>query len=505
MKEITQNAVPLGSEPLIPPGDEAPTAAVPAMALVRAAVTCGVRSLALASLLWSCGEGPSSQIATPQDAGSGHRGPGATASPAGTIERAIVIVIDSTHAAHLGCYGGPSELTPRIDELAQGGMRFDRAFSNNTWTLPSTVSLMTGQLQERHGIITNRHRLGAETTVLPEVFQSAGWRTAAFVEMIYGSGVFGLDRGFDDYNYYSIKAGAHPLTMGNAVVNWMAAHQDEPYLLYVHLRRPHSPYDRNLPVQRRLAPDCPLVDGRDDELLAHADSKVHDGLEPAQAAHVEHLYRGNLAAVDHTVGRLLDQLANDEQALVLLTSDHGEALGQHGHWGHGHSLDAECVDIPLIVAGPGVPAGVDDNPACTVDVLPTLLELCDLPALPGLPGRSFAGRVSASGTLDREREDANQQQPVAFSSAYRAKRIAVQGVILGDLKLVLDRDGGAQLFDRRADRGDTRDVSGEYPEQFERMVRWAQARRELGEALPLSGEETFDVNQEQLRALGYVR
>jgi len=443
-------------------------------------------SLAWLLLLTACG-GESESVPAEQLAGDLQ----SVAEPSAAIERVVVIVIDATHAAHLGCYGGPEQLTPRIDELAGRGMRFERAFSNNTWTLPSTVSLLTGQLQEHHGVITNRHRLGPEVPMLPELFQSAGWLTGAFVEMIYGSAVFGLDRGFDDYHYYSIKAGAHPLTMGTALERWLAEHRDDRYMLYVHLRRPHSPYDRNPKVQRQLAPMCPLADGSQDELLAHADSKVHNGLEPEQADHVEHLYRGNLAAVDETVGRLIDVLAGDDQALVLLTSDHGEALGQHGH-----SLDAECVDIPLIVWGPGVEAGVDPDPACTVDVLPTLLELCGVASPPDLAGRSFAPRLSG-GTAE--------PQPMAFSSAYRNQRVALQGVILGDLKLVLDQEGGAQLFDRRADPGDTRDVSAEHPDAFARMLSWAEDRRELGATLPLSGAEEFDVNEEQLRALGYTR
>jgi len=467
-------------------------------------------ALAVLLLLAACTEG------APADPSAVDRQ--SVVEPRAAIERVVVIVIDATHAAHLGCYGGPEQLTPRIDELAERGVRFERAFSNNTWTLPSTVSLLTGQLQEHHGVITNRHRLGSELPMLPELFQRAGWLTGAFVEMIYGSAVFGLDRGFDDYHYYSIKAGAHPLTMGTAVVGWLEEHRDDRYLLYVHLRRPHSPYDRNPTVQRQLAPGCPLADGSQDELLAHADSKVHDGLEPVQADHVRHLYRGNLGAVDHTVGRLLATLAGDDHALVLLTSDHGEALGQHGHWGHGHSLDAECVDIPLIVAGPGVVQGVDPDPACTVDVMPTLLDLCGVPSPSDLAGRSLAPRLMgekagrapdsgrAGGGAGVSSEDASAAlQPMAFSSAYRHQRIALQGVILGDLKLVLDQEGGAQLFDRRADPGDTRDISAEHPGAFARMLSWAESRRDLGATLPLSGVEPFDVNEEQLRALGYTR
>lgn len=419
-------------------------------------------------------------------------------------ERVVVIVIDATHAAHLGCYGGPQGLTPHIDALADRGVRFERAFSNNTWTLPSTASLLTGLLQERHGVITNKHRLAADLPVLPEQFREAGWQTAAFVQMIYASAVFGLDRGFDEYHYYSSRAGVHPLSMDEQALSWMEQHRGERYLLYIHLRRPHSPYDKNFPVQQRLTPDCPLLDGRRDGLLAHADSKVQEALPPEDAAHVEHLYRGNLATVDSSLGKLLDELAADEGALVLLTSDHGEAMGQHGHYGHGHHLDAECVDIPLIVAGPGIGSGVDGQPACTIDVLPTLLELCGLTPPAGLPGRSLVRRLR-SGGIEAGPADPGERAPILLSSAYRKKRIALQGVVLGNLKLVLDRKGGAQLFDRRSDPGDTTDVSAEHPEDFARMLELAASRREFGASLPLSGEQEFNVNEEELRALGYVR
>lgn len=415
-------------------------------------------------------------------------------------ERVLVIVLDTTHAAHLGCYGGPPGVSPHVDALAARGRRFAAARSNSTWTLPSTVSLLSGRLQESHGVVTNHHRLPDDLAVLPELASAAGWRSAAFVEMLYASAVHGLDRGFDDYHYYSMTAGAHPGTLTRDLLAWIDARRDERWLLYVHLRRPHSPYEGNPAVQRQLAPDCALEDGRLDGLLSRADSLVDEPLPDEQLEHLEHLYRGNLANADRTVGQMLDHLGADPHLLVLLTSDHGEALGRRGRFGHGYSLDGECVDIPLIVAGPGVVPGTDGGSASTVDVLPTLLDALDLEEPPGLDGRSLWPRLSSPpvGTDDDER-------PLLLSTRYLRGRVPAQGVISGRFKLVLEEDGLARLFDLAADPGELDDLGSRHPDVLARLLDLAEARRRAGQGLAERDTVEIDVREEELRALGYLR
>ena len=415
-------------------------------------------------------------------------------------ERVLVLVMDTTHASHLGCYGGPGGVSPHVDALAARGRRFAAAHSNATWTLPSTVSLFSGRLQESHGVVTNHHKAPAGLPLMPELFAAGGWRTAAFVEMVYASAVYGLERGFDDYHYYSMTAGAHPANMPNDVVAWIDEHHDENWLLYVHMRRPHSPYEPNPLVQRALAPDCPLADGREDGELSQADSRQGVALDPAQAAHVEHLYRANLASADRAVGRILDRLREAGGVLVVLTSDHGEALGQHGYWGHGYRLEAECIDVPLVVAGPGVAPGVDDAPACTVDVLPTLLELAGLPAPPGLDGRSLARRLTGAPPSAAERD-----RPVLLSTRYVEGKPPAQGVLAGRFKLVLAGDGAVTLFDLADDPGETRDAAAEHPELLARLLSLARARRDAAEGLAQRDTVEIAVREEELRALGYLR
>lgn len=419
------------------------------------------------------------------------------AEPGPAPERVLLIVIDATHAAHLSSYGGPEGLTPQLDALAARGVRFSRALSNNTWTLPSTTSLLTGQLQEAHGVVTNKHRVDERHELLPELFAEAGYETAAFSEMIYASAVHGLDRGFDHPRYYSITAGAHPDTLFRDATRWMDERADGRWFAYVHLRRPHSPYDPSRLAMQRLGA-APPGSHPDDGLLAHADSKVQAPLSDEQDARLLELYRGNLANVDDQLADMLRRAADDDGMLVVLTSDHGEALGQHGSYGHGYELHAECVDIPSIWAGPGIAPGVDDTPVSTVDVTPTLVELCDLPRpSAALDGTSLAPRLTRGAPA--------RARPIPFSARYNVGNTPAQGVRLGSLKLVLAGDGSYTLHDLDSDPDERHDLAASRPDDAARLLELARARRALGAELADRDRVDIPAHEAELRALGYLK
>lgn len=452
------------------------------------AALCALVPLVLAS----CGE----------PAGSG--GPDAPDTPH-RPNRVLVIVLDALHARHLSCYGAPAGSSPNIDALAAHGMRFDRALSNNTWTLPSTVSLMTGRLQEHHGIVHKQFKLEESAWTLAELFQRAGWRTAAFVQMAYASEAFGLGQGFDSFEYYGLNDGGARGDMPADVVRWMEENGDAPEFLYLHFRRPHSAYT---PGRAHLAPlcvDCPLRGGRRDAELAHADQFKDRTLPTAVRAHLEHLYRANLATVDARLRPVIARALADEGTLVVLLSDHGDALGEHGYYGHGDRLLAENVDIPLIFEGPGIEPGVDSGPASTVDLLPTLLELCDLALPPGveLDGQSLAPRL-------RGEQQAAHDQPISLTARYGGGRMGPNAIVRGRWKLVLDPDGRVRLFDRRGDPGDLTDVAGEHADVVLELQPLAEAKRtrysDLGK-LDAQGRKTSEIDADlaaDLEALGYA-
>ncbi len=415
-------------------------------------------------------------------------------------ERVVVVVLDALNAAHLSFYGGPKGRTPNLDRAAQAGLVFERAFSNNTWTLPSTTSLLTGLLQERHGVVTSKQRVPESAVLLPELFREAGFATAAFVQMTYASHAFGLEQGFDHYRYFGIAGGPLRESMPEEVVGWMEANAKRRYFLYVHVRRPHGVYNPYPALLAREDAGCPLAGGERDDELSRADTFGERELTDVERAHVLHLYRANLASEDYRLGPMLELALGDPQTLVVVLSDHGEALGEHGYFGHGKYLRPENVDIPLVFAGPGVRRGVDRGVACTLDVLPTLAELCglELPEGLALDGESLARRLARALPADG--------RSVLVSARYASSGVPEVGLVRDDVGVVIGLDGEVRTFarGRRAARRATRAAFD--PALLAELEARARAHRErftdLGRAYADSVELSPELEAD-LDALGY--
>lgn len=416
--------------------------------------------------------------------------------------RIVLIVADATHAAHLGCYGGPEGLTPNLDALAERGVRFERAFANNAWTLPSTATLLTGQLAETHGVLTNHHRAEEDLELLPEIFAEAGFATAAFVQMLYASKAYGLDQGFDHYVYTGFTEAANPLATFEAAAAWIEEHRDERFFLYLHLRRPHSPYNPRPKDAIEILGPWPFEEWQPPQRAVHADVLEERELPDEERDAIQYLYRANLATVDRQLAAVLDLAGSLEETLVVVTSDHGEGLGQHGFYGHGGRLWAEVVDVPLVFAGASLAPRVDEAPAATIDVAPTLVELAGLrwPAGVPLDGRSLAPRL-----LGRPE---GPRPPIPLSSRYSDDSAPPEvALVAGPLKLVLEPDGDVRLSNRLADPEERAllDLGGE-PEAAE-LLEMARALRERGLGRAARGRVDPQLTQEQLeelRALGYA-
>jgi arylsulfatase A-like enzyme len=430
----------------------------------------------------------------------------AACGPAAPLEpprHVVVIVLDATHGAHLSCQGGPAGLTPNLDALAERGARFPRAFSNAAWTLPSTASLMTGRWPEHHGVVTDEQALPEEALLLAERFRSAGWRTGAFVQMVYASDAFGLHQGFDDYRFYAAAVEKQDPLMVVDATSWMDAHAGERTLLYLHFRRPHGPYNPSAEAWRSQGPPPDLPPPERFAVLEQADALVSDASEltPSEQALVTRLYRANLATVDAALEPILRRARRSEDTLVVVTADHGEALGQHGPFGHGHHVWAEMIDIPLIVAGPGIAPTVDETAVCTVDLLPTLLEACRLPVDPADPldGRSFWPRLLGRSTpADRA--------PIPVVARYTPEGSPPLAIIDGRWKLLLRADGSTALYDRASDPGDLRPLDD--PERATQLADLARDWRERHRDAPhaVGAEPVLDERMRaELEQLGYVR
>ena len=166
----------------------------------------------------------------------------------------LLISIDTLRADHLGCYGYARDTSPFIDSLAERGVRFERAFAQASWTLPSHMSLMTSLHPRSHRVETHEQSLSAAIPTLAELLDEAGYHTTAFVNWIYLKAAFGFGRGFDEF--YEVFPQSEPPTAGHAldVVGPLEAWEgsERPFFLFLHLFNPHMSYEPPLEDARRF-------------------------------------------------------------------------------------------------------------------------------------------------------------------------------------------------------------------------------------------------------------
>jgi arylsulfatase A-like enzyme/tetratricopeptide (TPR) repeat protein len=300
----------------------------------------------------------------------------------------VLVTIDTLRADHVGAYGADFAHTPTLDALSASGVRFETAITATPITLPSHATLLTGQDAPDHGVRHNgTFQLGEEATTLAERFRAGGWATGGFVGAVVLKARYGLDQGFDVYDDHVQGDKAAPggfverpaAEVVDAATAWVDG-VTGPFFLWVHLYDPHM--DHRAPKEwADRFPDRPY-----DAEIAYADSQV-----------------GRLLAHLRRAGRM-------ERTLVVLTSDHGESLGEHGEWTHSSALYDSVLKVPLLLQGAGLPAGrVVPGVVRLKDVAPTVLALTGLPALPEAdgedlsvlfpPGRQAQGRVAYSETL----------------------------------------------------------------------------------------------------------
>jgi len=295
-----------------------------------------------------------------------------------TVERSVhrqpglsvlLITIDTLRADALGAYGNTKVTTPGLDRLSSGGVRFSRASAHDVVTLPSHVNIFTGQYPFHHGVRENSgFRVPAEVDTLATVLKARGYRTGAFVSAFPLDVRFGLARGFDVYDDRYGKGAerrafreperAAPATVA-AALEWIGR-QQEPWFAWVHLYEPHFPY----------APP-----------------------EPFAAKYRSEPYLGEVSAADAALLPLLSPILNQGAAgrtMVIVTGDHGEALGDHGESTHGIFAYDATLRVPLILYQPRLfGARVVDDGVRHVDIFPTVLDAVGIDPPRGIDGRSL--------------------------------------------------------------------------------------------------------------------
>ena len=295
----------------------------------------------------------------------------------------LLVVLDTLSASRIACYGDPLAETPTLDRLASQSLRCERAFSSATYTLTSTASLFTGLSPIAHGTLGPQSNVLKDAHLtLAESFAEAGWRTAGISCNPHVVAEGGFDQGFAEFAYHERDTyDAHPVpaaALEQAREFWSSG-GEEPRFLYLHLLQPHAPYDP--PGARQEVAGTTREDGQPDVLLElHRSGEVIPPSHPlVQRALLR--YRAGLTYVDEVLGELFDELGvwADEELIVALVSDHGEAFGEHGVILHGSDVHEELARVPLLLRAPTLQAGAHSGLVRTRDLGATLAQLAGAP------------------------------------------------------------------------------------------------------------------------------
>jgi choline-sulfatase len=321
-----------------------------------------------------------------------------------------LITIDTLRADHVGCYGYKQVETPALDALAADGARFSEAFTHSPITNTSHTSILTGLLPSVHGVTDFGVPLSPQHVTAAALLKKRGYHTAAFIGAVIldsNSLAPGLDRGFDFYDNFpkadSASADAKNTDpknkdrwdrverRGMEVVQhaeaWFDQHRTGPHFVWVHLFDPHDPYEPPPPYSEKYK---------------------------------DHLYDGEISYADSAVANWIAYLKKAgvyDNAIIIVSGDHGEGLGEHGEETHGLFLYDATLHIPLLLKTPNPAAGaaprgvVIDAQVRTTDILPTILAATGIPAPPELNGESlFPLLENHSNSNDKKSDEKSGRQ-----------------------------------------------------------------------------------------------
>lgn len=436
---------------------------------------------------------------------------------------AILVLIDTLRADRMSLYGAQRPTTPVLDALAERAVVFDSAVSNSTWTLPAVAGLLSGRYLDA-GVLDHGLRRS-----LVQQLRDAGFRTAAFTEGGFVSRHFGFDLGFETFREQefvnplvdteppadhvpAVEPGREIDKTFELAETWLRGVGDAPFFLMVHTYEPHTPYQRDTFAasldRGGLGPVFDIV-------AAAMAVKGMLRLGETRLAYVRALYDGGVLESDRHVGELLatlDSLGLADDTLVVVTSDHGEDLGDRDPpmpGSHGHAVYDEQALVPLLVYDPTrrFPLSRVGWQVRTIDTMHTILDRLGLPPADGGRGRSLVPLM----------EGAEAGHRIAFTRVMQNEKYArpeLYAVRTGTRKLMVTPHGPhwkrdeIALFDLEADPGERSDIGDAEPDERERLlrrlrrIRGALERRGLPNLARKPGAP--DSVDERLRALGYV-
>ncbi|HSC26573.1 MAG TPA: sulfatase-like hydrolase/transferase [Vicinamibacterales bacterium] len=386
----------------------------------------------------------------------------------------VLFSIDTLRADRLPAYGYTGTRTPHIDQLVADGVLFENAYAHSPQTLPAHTSMLSGRLPFEHGVRDNiGFSVKPDQRLLQHALKELGFATGGFVSAYVLRHQTGFDQGFDVYDD-SLPAVSPDVPLGQvqrpgsdtltAATQWIDRQPSPKFFLFVHIYEPHKPY---------------------------APPARYSGKEP---------YDGEVEYSDEIVGQLLAYLRQKDlydRATMILLSDHGEGLGDHGEDEHGIFLYRETIHVPLVIKLQGM-RGAGSKiaaPVQQIDLVPTVLDLAGAPRPPGLSGRSLRAALEGSGSLDTASiysESLSPRYHFGWSELYA----------LTDERYRFIRAPRDELYDIAQDPGERTSLAGDLPQVHGAMRRTLETL--MANAAVDAPSAVSEEERQKLAALGYV-
>jgi arylsulfatase A-like enzyme len=415
----------------------------------------------------------------------------------------VLISIDTLRRDHVSLYGYPRRTMPGLEALARKAVVFDDAVSTSSWTLPAHASLLTSTYPGVHGATSSKLGLSPSLPTLASTLRESGFFTQAVVTHVYLSREYGFGEGFDRHRYLP-ETRAEEVT--DQAIAFLQSRGDRDYFLFVHYYDPHWHYDPPPPYDTAF--DSGYA-GKATGVWWEFKDLDAGSIEPEDLDHIEALYDGEILYTDRQLERLFQEMKRFgvfDDALIVVTSDHGEEFLDHGSWEHQKTLYEEQLRVPLLLKLPRTErARRVSEQVSLLDVAPTILEALSVPRPSTFQGRSLLAAIEHAG---------GDTPPEAWAETEHtldgSRKIAVRRGASSEKAIFTVGDGGVaiELFDLARDPEELAKLDD--PEAMDVLKTRLEAYlAEVGRRGKARGASP-DVNLapedlERLRSLGYLR
>lgn len=390
----------------------------------------------------------------------------------------IIVGYDTVGASHVSSLGYNRLTTPMLDTLANQGFLFTKNIASASWTVPSFMSLFTGLYPTEHKVInkfsifnknqqviSNLKKLSPNTETLAEVFRKQGYITGGFTGDAGVSGQFGYKDGFDTYiddkKFGSIGNSA------NYALEWLKKNKDKKFFMFLHGYDAHGQF--NLPPSQAkfISKDYkgPFTGSPQEQAILREQQLTQKiSLTPSDVAFWNELYDSKIRDGDDRFAKFWGEFVKmglDKNTIIVVLSDHGEEIYEHGGIDHGQTLYDELIHVPLIFKVPGMTGNKKiTQQVTTIDVAPTLFDILGIK-----PSKNYESQIRGISLLPLMQGKSEQAQDVFTETDYRefTHKRAIRTA--NDWKYILTMESGkAELYNLKTDSGEKNNVIEIYPQ-----------------------------------------